>query len=267
MIKAEKCVLNAGGCRQVNIVSHAKIQKQNTIKLSGEWLIWESMMWAEGKHKHLPRVMPPAATGIRTTKNIFVSLFIRNTKQVSSNAFGALVHILIDETLFAFRVIPAICNNHRIGAACNVLDVVLLVHRAKLKPNPLPIPTFPYIHTIFRSWCQKLTVLFADAYVMLNRYWMELSARSHEFKIYVCRECFYLCHYRNNILKTNEFYFFSNSFIFISHTPSIFFSCVLLLPVTATPTVDYINCSLLNCIKRFISLCLMFIFPHNAHLI
>lgn len=107
-------------------------------------------MWAEeGKHKHLPHVMPPAATGIRTTKYIIVRLLI-NTRQVSSYMLRALVHILIDKTLFAFPIIPVICNNHRIGAYY-VLDVLLLVHRAKLKPNPLPNLTFLYIRAIFRG--------------------------------------------------------------------------------------------------------------------
>lgn len=95
-------------------------------------------MGAEGKHKHLPHVMPPAATGIRTTKYIIISLLIvnKNTRQVSSDKFWALAHILIEKTLFAFLIIPIICNNHRIGTYY-VLDVLLHEHRAKLKPNPL----------------------------------------------------------------------------------------------------------------------------------
>lgn len=42
-------------------------------------------MWAEGKHKHLPHVMPPAATGIRTTKYIIKCFLINDTDQVSSD--------------------------------------------------------------------------------------------------------------------------------------------------------------------------------------
>lgn len=164
---------------------------------------------------------------------------------MSSYEFGALVHILIDKTLFALRTTPVICNNHRIGAYC-VLDVLLLVHRAKLKPNPLPNLAFLYIRAIFRGWCQFLWLPLECAYVMIARHWLERAIPSHEFKIYVCREHALLqLHIRGNILKINEvvlFFFLPLHFIFISHTPSIFFVVLCCYVLQSAPTHYQLHC-------------------------